>query len=224
MNHLNPLPGDQLGFRGPGAAGQVLAHILGINRGGGCFSPETEFLALGVVGNKVESDPNQPGTYAAIATKRIAGQMSSEETILGDRVRGIAVRDRKSHEPEHLRLVLPNHGVNIVQLGNVRLSRKCDELDRDRLCHHSYRRRACNSDYKLLARGALVFLLKIAGIVGFLRNPSSIRMRLAKKNRRALGIANDRRSEASGRCVDRRTYCHQKTGTRKSAGATLLAF
>ena len=120
-----------------GAAGKVLAQILSIDcRGRGIF-PETKLLALGVIANQIESDPHQLRADAAIPAKLIPGKVSLQEAVLGNRLGCISVRNGERHEPEHLRPVQPDQGVNIFQFGNTVFSRECDELNRDRrLCHH----------------------------------------------------------------------------------------
>src|SRR4029077_8204934 len=91
VDHLHSFSGDQLRFGRAFAAGQVLAHVAGIDRIGRGRLPEAKFLALGVVAYQVERDPHQPGGYAAIAAKLISSQVSLEQAILGDRLRCITV-------------------------------------------------------------------------------------------------------------------------------------
>ena len=108
VDHLYSFSGDQLRFGRAFAAGQVLAHVAGIDRAGRSRLPEAKFLALGVVAHQVERDPHQPGAYAAIATKLVSGQMSLEETILGDRFRRITVWDGERDKAEYLAKAILN--------------------------------------------------------------------------------------------------------------------
>src|SRR5271170_5100423 len=98
QGHL--LAGDQARLKRTVAMRNVRRDVGYVN---GCIRhplPEAETVCSGVIANQVQCNPHQPGRDRAIAAEAAARRPRSDEGVLGQSLRHIAIPDRDQMEPE----------------------------------------------------------------------------------------------------------------------------
>ena len=100
-----------------------------INCGVRDFFPEAESVGAGVIADQIQSDTHEPGGDRAVTAEAIARRPGSNEGVLGQGLRHIAVTDGDQMESEDSLLIGGNDGVHIIEhrcrglRGEVRLPR-----------------------------------------------------------------------------------------------------
>ena len=92
----------------------------------------------GVIANQVQRNPHQPGQDRAVSAEAAARRPGSNEGVLGQRLRHIAVADRDQMKAEDPLLVGGHNRVHIVErsglgLGDDRLPRERETIGAESL-------------------------------------------------------------------------------------------
>ena len=124
------LVGDEAGFGGAFAVGNVRGDVGDVDGGGRGALPEAEAFGAGVVADEIEGEPHEPGGDGTVGAEAGAGGPGAEEGLLGEGLGEVAVADGGEEETEDALLVEGDDGGEVVEWGGRGLVR-CVETCRD---------------------------------------------------------------------------------------------